>query len=1449
MNCSFNDILYSFNDVISRILDAINTSGFQLKSDSASIKIGTTSPLVLSSSSIEVTSENSSLTVSGNNRTEAVTSLSTYSSTRNIPSTFSDTLQLNNGEIYQLAPITLNGNIKAYAYVLQSQIQDTDLYYSNCTPVLAILNYTYDFVKKDGSSLYVGNIHYEEVTITTDPNSKRLWHFRWGGEIIANKFMTEFQFDPYTTIPIAGENVFITQINFESAVYAGFLESFQGTITVNNKAYNISYDRSIVDFEWDAANALFTLKFNITNVPNWQTYFNWVTVPSNFNPMIYQDTPGYKGSKLSAQNGANSILVDLHIRDATVYSPTVDNVIFSYYNAYDGTVKVTYTIQHSSSSSGVTGFYVTTSSTTPTSSTVTTSQLIAWTSTSSSYSATISNLATGVSLTYYVYAYSLSGSTYTFSTGVTLAFTTIYPADYLFDTIVPCYSTNYLSLSFLNSKTIPGVSRYDFATNSSFSPVNTSITYSWAGLSISGLTVNTTYTIYIRLATNITIGSTSKEAYSSTFSINSADIQNPTVYAICNSSDNSLKIYSSDSTTVPTGMYYSSSTSFPSSSTITTSNLTPITSTITLSNQTANTIITYYLRNYYTSGSYTTVSYAYTTLNMMIISEITSPTITFGNTSATIVFTPVTNATGYQYAVNGSSTYTTFTPTTVSGSTNKTYTFSSLTNGTTYTYVIRAYYLNGTTSYTYTSGVTLTSGFPQPTLSAPSVSSITSSSSTAISITFSTSSTNATSYQYSTSSTFSSSTSFTSSTLSLTGLTADSTTTYYVRSVYTSGTNVAYSTTLTIPTAAMSTPTSLTASTGDNGSSTITFSSYSSAATAYQYSTNSFSSSTNFTPTLSTGSTYTYTITGLTNGTTYSVAIRAYYTSSSTTTYTSSTSSVSFTPLCYPIISSITSTSTTVTINVTTSSTGGDYSQYSTDNSTFTTISSNTFSITKTNSTPFSVYLKSYKTVSSVKYYSNTLTISTAVISPPTSVAITSGENAQTTLSFTTASGATSYQYSTSSSFTSYSSTTGTPTTITGLTNTSDYSYYLRSVYTSGSITTTSAASTVSNTARPFTSPTIRFALCPSSTSVTVYHSGLNTMTGYQASTTSNFTSTTTSTSGSNSLTCKDNSGSTSTTVYGLTISGLTNGSAYTIYVRSYYTASSTTTYSNTYSSIPVKIISAPTTFSITPGDQKFTLNSFTSITGITSYQYSINNTIQSSGEFTYADYKGTFYDTTTLPYTIQPTSKPTNGTLTYVYLRSVYTDSTTGLSTYSVINSTFYALPVSSLAYRKYYYFWVKFTYNWSVSPYSYTLYISQEQPTSTNYAEKSIGSATFTVDAANTPTSKYDSTYNYYLQGSTYVSVDIGLFGSDPSNPSSISPWYLYLKTNNASNNSDSNAFDISLSSSNYITFIPTGQSSKYPDVNYDVTIMNYNKYSTTRAASMTVSMTSRTATYLKT
>jgi hypothetical protein len=843
---------------------------------------------------------------------------------------------------------------------------------------------------------------------------------------------------------------------------------------------------------------------------------------------------------------------------------------------------------------------------------------------------------------------------------------------------------------------------------------------------------------------------------------------------------------------------------------------------------------------------------------MMIISEISSPTITFGNGSATIVFTPVTNATGYQYALSGSTTYTTFTPTTVSGSTNKTYTFSSLTNGTTYTYVIRAYYLTGT-SYTYTSGVTLTSGFPQPTLSPPSVSSITSSSSTAISITFSTSSTNATSYQYSTSDTFSSKTTFTSSPLSLTGLTADKTTTYYVRSVYTSGSNEAYSTTLTIPTAAMSTPTSLTATTGDNGSSTITFSSYSSAATGYQYSTNSFSTSTNFKPTLSTGSTYTYTITGLTNGTTYSVAIRAYYTSDSTTTYSSSSSSVSFTPLNYPTISSITSTSSAVTINVTTSSTGGDYSQYSTNNSTFTMISNNTFSITGTTGTAFSVYLRSYKTVSSVVKYSTTLTISTMVILPPTGTpAITSGENAQTTLTFTTATGATSYDYSTSSTFTSYSSTTGTPTTITGLNNTSDYSYYLRSVYTSGSITTTSAASTVSNTARPFISPTISFALCPSSTSVTVYHLGVNTMTGYQACTKSDFSSgvvtqaSDTYHTSSTTLTCKDNSGSSTTYVYGLTISGLTNGSTYTIYVRSYYTLSSKTTYSTTYSSIPVKIISPPTTFSITPGDQRFTLNSFTPITGITSYQYCTNSTIQSSGDFTYTDQKGTFYDTTTLPYTIQPSTKPTNGTMTYVYLRSVYNDSTTGYNTYSAINSTFYALPVSSnLVYRSYYYFWVKFTYNWSVSPYSYTLYISQEQPTSTNYADKSIGSATFTVAAGNTPSASYSTNYNYYLQGSTYVSVDVGLFAGDPAYPSSISPWYLYLKTNDASNNSDTNAFDISRSSSNYITFLPTatGQSTKYPDFNYDLTIMNYNKYgTTTRTASMSVSTTSKTAAYLK-
>lgn len=185
-------------------------------------------------------------------------------------------------------------------------------YFVSSTPVLALLDYTYEFQKKDGSAIYAGNIHFQEVTITTDPDKNRLWHLRWGGEIVANKFLTVFKFNPETTLPIGDEVVKITQINFDSAFYENQQEYIQGHITVNNKAIHISYFRKVLDFEWDAATATFTLSFNLTNYPNWESVLNWIQVDKNFNPAVFKD---YNSSLLSP-NGANCIHVELAIRDA-----------------------------------------------------------------------------------------------------------------------------------------------------------------------------------------------------------------------------------------------------------------------------------------------------------------------------------------------------------------------------------------------------------------------------------------------------------------------------------------------------------------------------------------------------------------------------------------------------------------------------------------------------------------------------------------------------------------------------------------------------------------------------------------------------------------------------------------------------------------------------------------------------------------------------------------------------------------------------------------------------------------------------------------------------------------------------------------------------------------------------------------------------------------------------
>jgi hypothetical protein len=311
---NLHDLVCSINGNLQDLLKSIFTTGFHVDSNSARIQIGNTSPLTLSSNTISVSAPSSSFSVSSKNRSESTTATSSYTSTKTIPSSFSDTIVVDGIGTFQLVPIILNGNIRSMSYVLKTQVDTVNNYYTNSTPVLAILNYTYGFEKRDGSEFYVGNIHFQEVTITTDPFKNRLWHFRWGGEIIANKFNTVFQFNPTTTIPIGGENVLITQINFDSDFYVGKQEYIQGFITVNNYTINVSYMRKVLDFTWDAANAEMTLSFDLTKWdPNWQKLLNWINVSKDFDPSTYKD----ERTTLLAPNGTNSIHVQMSIRDGS----------------------------------------------------------------------------------------------------------------------------------------------------------------------------------------------------------------------------------------------------------------------------------------------------------------------------------------------------------------------------------------------------------------------------------------------------------------------------------------------------------------------------------------------------------------------------------------------------------------------------------------------------------------------------------------------------------------------------------------------------------------------------------------------------------------------------------------------------------------------------------------------------------------------------------------------------------------------------------------------------------------------------------------------------------------------------------------------------------------------------------------------------------------------------
>lgn len=402
-------------------------------------------------------------------------------------------------------------------------------------------------------------------------------------------------------------------------------------------------------------------------------------------------------------------------------------------------------------------------------------------------------------------------------------------------------------------------------------------------------------------------------------------------------------------------------------------------------------------------------------------------------------------------------------------------------------------------------------------------------------------------------------------------------------------------------------PTNLSGTISDS-SVTITFTNSAGvngkAITGYEYSIDDGTTYTSFSPSVISNITSSLTITGLTNGTTYNIKLRAV-------TSTGSGLSASITKTPYSTPSAPTSLSATpgngqAILSFTQGSTGGsaitNY-KYSTDGTNYTALNSTTSPITitgLTNGTAYTIRLKAVNAVGAGTP-SDPITVTPYTTPSEPTISSTTSGNGQVTIVFTQGStggsAITNYKYSidNGANYTTFSpAVTTTPITITGLTNGTPYTIRLKAVNVAGTGTASGSI-----TVTPYTTPgvpTISSATEGNGQTILTFTSP--TSTGGSAITTYNYT-----------LTSVGNSDITGTTTSSpVTISGLTNGTTYTISLKAVNAAgageSSTTT-----SVTPYTIASAPTIGTTTIGNGQATLT-FTAPTStggktITKYQYS----------------------------------------------------------------------------------------------------------------------------------------------------------------------------------------------------------------------------------------------------
>lgn len=614
-------------------------------------------------------------------------------------------------------------------------------------------------------------------------------------------------------------------------------------------------------------------------------------------------------------------------------------------------------------------------------------------------------------------------------------------------------------------------------------------------------------------------------------------------------------------------------------------------------------------------GTYSTASTAYVPLGTPLAP--TSLAGTRGDQQVALTWVAPTNTGGsaitdyvVQFSSNSGSTWSTFADGT---STTASATVTGLTNGTSYVFRVAAVNANGTGTYTSATSALV----PATTPGAPT--SVTASSgSGAATVSWTAPASNGGvavsdyTIQYSSNSgstwtTFVDTVS-TSTSVSVTGLTNGTAYTFRVAAVNAVGTG-SYSTASSAATPATTpgAPTSVTATAGAGSASvswTAPASNGGASITDYviQYSSNSGSTWTTFSDGTSTSTSAT--VTGLTNGTAYIFKVAATN-SSGTGSYSTNSSSV--TPITTPgAPTSVTSSNGArqATISWTAPASNGgsaitNYAvQFSTDGgSTFSTqvlTGSTTASYVYTGLTASTAYIFRVAAITAVgqgSWSSNTTSLTIQDLpGAPTSVSGVDG-NGQVVVSWTapTSNGGASIsdyaiRYSSNSgvSWTTFTDgvSTSTSATVTGLTNGTSYIFQVAAVNTWG----TGVYSSSSSSQSPFTTPSapLNVAGSPSSAQATVTWTAAvangRAVTDYIIQFSSN--------SGSTWSTFADGT-STATSV---TVTGLTNGTAYVFRVAAVNSAG-TSSYSTASASVtPQSVPSLPLSVAGTGGNTQVSL-------------------------------------------------------------------------------------------------------------------------------------------------------------------------------------------------------------------------------------------------------------------